>query len=334
MLSAFVRLGVDLFRVNASHGTAVEHAKRIRLVRQLARRYRKSVGILIDLPGPKFRLKELPKGERVLKAGQQVELSAHGGHGARVRLPLRQTELLASLRSREFLFLADGTVALEVLRATPTSALCMVLTSGTVRSGSGLNLPNTRLDITLPTKKDREWIAFAAEQKAEWLAVSFVQSREDLQNVRAEAQHHGYKPKIMAKIEKRRALANLESIVKAADGVMVARGDLGVETPLEEIPFVQKRIIRAANRARKFVITATQMLESMTHQPTPTRAEVTDVANAILDGTNGVMLSAESAIGQYPVEAVKVLARVLSATENYLRTGSASRGAGAASGLL
>ena len=321
-LKRLIALGVDIFRVNGSHGRSTEHARRIQRVRRIARRLQKIVQVLVDLPGPKFRLGSIPGGSMELKAGETVRLTDSRTHHFKTPcLPLRQADLLARLKPGHSLFVNDGTVELRMLCALKGIAICRVISGGVVRSGSGINLRHTDLDVTLPIATDLPWIRFAAAHHAEWLAVSFVQTAEDVERVRKEANKSGYRPQIMAKIEKCKALDNLKAIIQVSDGVMVARGDLGVETPLEEIPFVQKRIIAVANRQKKFVVTATQMLESMVVQPTPTRAEVSDIANAVIDGTDGVMLSAESAIGRYPVEAASVLARVLSAAERALPSG-------------
>ncbi|MFA5975243.1 MAG: pyruvate kinase [Elusimicrobiota bacterium] len=322
VLSELIRLGVDIVRVNASHGTVDEHHRRILSVRRLARGLRKRVEVLIDLPGPKFRLGKFARGSVELSAGQTVRLVPPGVCRQKGCLPLRQPTLLPLIRPKQPVFLADGLVELQVLHVMGRTAVCRVAAGGVVRSGSGLNLPNTDFPVVLPTSQDKEWIRFAARHKAEWLAVSFVQTPEDIRRVRQAAHEWRHRPQIMAKIEKRKALENLEAIVQEADGVMVARGDLGVETPLEEIPFAQKRIIAVSNFYRKKVVTATQMLESMVLQPMPTRAEVTDVANAVIDGTDAVMLSAETAIGRYPVKSVEILSRILSSTEEVLRTGT------------
>ncbi len=319
-IRALIGLGVDIFRLNVSHGQASEHARRIERVRRIARRLRKTVAILVDLPGPKFRLGKLDRGSLVIAAGQSGQLVPEGQSRAQpLALPLRQDDLLKHIREGQNVFINDGTVKLEIVRGSKTRAAFRVLAGGVVRSGSGINLPQTDLGVTLPVASDLPWIQFAAEHTADWLAVSFVQTANDVAQVRRAAGKWGYRPSIMAKIEKRRALQNLDAIIQVCDGVMVARGDLGVETPLEEIPFAQKRIIAAANRRGKFSVTATQMLESMVTLSTPTRAEVTDIANAVLDGTDGVMLSAETAVGQHPIEAVSILSRVVSAAERHLR---------------
>lgn len=312
VLAGLIGAGLDIARFNMSHGDPTEHARRIQQVRQLARQTGQPVAVLIDLPGPKFRLGSLPDDSRELRRGATVTLSAEAE--VATDLPVRHRELLQALRVGESLYLADGMIRLRVTSLVADRLTCEVMAGGTVRSGSGINVPESELAALVPTDDDRRHMAFAVAQQAEWLGVSFVQLADDLARVR-QFLPPGPQPLLMAKIEKRQALAELDAIVEAADAVMVARGDLGVETELAEIPLVQKRIIALANARARPVITATQMLESMVEQERPTRAEVTDIANAVLDGTDGVMLSAETAVGRFPVAAVDILQRVLAATE-------------------
>src|SRR5690348_3191033 len=321
VVERLIAAGMDVARVNTSHGDHAEHAERIQRVRQAAQEAGQPVAVLVDLPGPKFRIGDLPgSGLKLMEKqsvvlipeGEQGDIGSGGKNGN--HLPVRNLELLAALAPGEHIFLADGLIELLVETIAHGSAMCRVLIGGPVRSGSGINLPESVLDALVPTEEDRRHLAFAIGQGAEWVGVSFVQAAADIMRVRA-LLPLGEPPLLMAKIEKRQALGNLNEIVEASDGVMVARGDLGIETDLAEIPIVQKRIIAAANDRAKPVITATQMLESMVEHEHPTRAEVTDVANAALDGTDAVMLSAETAIGRFPSLAVGMLARVLAATE-------------------
>ena len=335
VVERLIRAGMDVARVNASHATHADHVARIRQVRMAAAEAGQPVAILLDLPGPKFRLGDLPGGCLELEEGAAAALvpggrdaggSGNAGEGGKheALLPVRNPELLDALREGERVFLADGAIELRVRgaggdgsgRDAPDSRAirCKVIAGGVVRSGSGINLPESSLEALVPTPDDRHHLSFALEQGVEWIGISFVQSAEDIGRVRALCPPRNG-PLLMAKIEKHRALLDLDGIVAAADGVMVARGDLGVETDLAAIPIVQKRIIAVANAAARPVVTATQMLESMVGHERPTRAEVTDVANAVLDGTDAVMLSAETAIGQFPSAAVEVLHRVLAATE-------------------
>jgi pyruvate kinase len=304
---------MDVARVNFSHGSNEEHARRIAAVRAAAEDAGQPVAILADLPGPKFRLAEISAGTRMLHEGEQVALAA--GPGGATDLPVRNPEILPALAPREPVFLADGAVELRVVAPHPTRVVCEVAVGGTVRSGSGINVPDAELGSVVPTEADRRHLAFALAQSVEWIGVSFVQSADDLHRVRACMRAAG-RTLLMAKIEKRRAVRDLDSVIDAADGVMVARGDLGVETDLAEIALLQKRIIATANAHSRPVVTATQMLESMIEHEHPTRAEVTDVANAVLDGTDAVMLSGETAIGRYPAAAVEMLNRVLRVTES------------------
>lgn len=303
---------MDVARINASHSDHASHARRIEAVRQTARRVGEPVAILLDLPGPKFRVGELAGGQRALERGANVTLKLQGDVADCI--PILRRELLHALRPGESLYLADGTVELRVEHAGHDAVVCQVIVGGTIRSRSGINLPESKMPALVPTEEDRRHITFAVAHQVEWLGVSFVQTADDLARVRSLFPDE-FRPSLIAKIEKRQALASLEAIIQAADGVMVARGDLGVETDLAQIPLVQKRIISQANVVGRPVITATQMLESMVEQRQPTRAEVTDVANAVMDGTDAVMLSAESAIGRYPVMAAQTLNRVLMATE-------------------
>jgi pyruvate kinase len=312
MLEKLARAGMDVARINFSHGSDEEHARRIAHVREVSRSLHTPLAILADLPGPKFRIGEIPEGARGLHEGTRLSLVA--APGAADALPVRNRALLDALRPGENVYLADGAIELRVLASEADRVECEVVVGGTVRSGSGINVPESDLAGLVPTEQDRIKLAFAASQGIDWIGVSFVQSAEDLARVRACLPAEGA-PLLVAKIEKRRALASLDDIVNAADGIMVARGDLGVETDLAEIPLVQKRIIATSNARARPVITATQMLESMVEHDHPTRAEVTDVANAVLDGTDAVMLSAESAIGRNPAAAVHILQRVIAATE-------------------
>lgn len=321
VIESLISSGMDVARVNTSHGDHAEHARRIQRVRETARESGQPVAILIDLPGPKFRIGDLPGGCRKLAEGETVMLVEEGGYAgdsnigeAGNSLPVRNPELLKALGAGQLVFLADGLIELRVKTAVPGRVECKVATGGTVRSGSGVNIPESSLEALVPTDDDRRHLAFALAQEVEWVGVSFVQSADDILRVRA-LLPLGAQPLLMAKIEKRKALANLDEIIEASDGVMVARGDLGIETDLAEIPIVQKRIIATANARARPVVTATQMLESMVEREHPTRAEVTDVSNAALDGTDAVMLSAETAIGRFPALAVHMLDRVLAATE-------------------
>lgn len=311
VLENLVAQGMDVARINASHGDHAIHSRRIQAARRVAKEARHPVAVLLDLPGPKLRVGILPEGQRELSKGEEIWFKSGAADSS--SMPV-SPELVKALQPGEAVFLADGTIELKVNTVTSDGAGCSVVTGGIARSGSGINLPGSELPDMIPTEEDRRHIDFAVAQEVDWIGVSFVQRASDLAGVRA-LLPSGPRALLMAKIEKRHALVELEAIIKEADGVMVARGDLGVETDIAEIPLVQKRIIADANALARPVITATQMLESMVEQSHPTRAEVTDVANAVLDGTDGVMLSAETAIGRFPAAAARTLNRVLTATE-------------------
>ena len=312
VVERLIGAGMDMARVNLSHGSHTDQARRIAEVRQAARKLGQPLAILTDLPGPKFRLGTLEQGVRTLQEGTSVTLSTRTDD--RELLPVRNRELLSALHVGDLLYLADGSVELRVTASGSERVTCKVLIGAEVRSGSGINAPEADFGDLVPTEDDRRHLSFALAQAVEWIGVSFVQGAEDLARVRA-CFPGGANALLMAKIEKRRAVAQLDAIIESADGVMVARGDLGVETDLAEIPLLQKRIIATTNAWGRPVVTATQMLESMVYHEHPTRAEVTDVANAVLDGTDAVMLSGETAIGLHPVAAVEIMSRVLSATE-------------------
>ena len=302
---------MSVARINTAHGDPQEHSRRIQQVRTLAAGVGKTIAVLVDLPGPKFRVGKIAGDCMELRPGSEVALGA-GAKG--LAIPVSNSEILGDLRSGQSVYLADGSVQLLVEEIRRDHALCTVLIGGIIRSGSGLNFPESDLSAMIPTEADIRQLAFAIEQKADWIGISFVRKADEIDRVRSylPAQEH---PLLMAKIEKRQALTELRAIVDAADGVMVARGDLGVETDLAQVPLVQKRIVALANERARPVIIATQMLESMVEHARPTRAEVADVANAVLDGTDGVMLSAETAIGQFPIESLEMLRRVIAATE-------------------
>jgi pyruvate kinase len=317
VLEAMLRAGLNIARINAAHGTPESHRERIQNVRRLAKRVGVSVAVLLDLPGPKFRLGKLPPEGRELNRGEIVMLGRQGTDPN--VLPLSHPSLVRDIRPGDPIYLVDGTVKLEVEKVRDGKAYARVDFSGKVRSGSGINLPQTQISVRLPTPEDLRWIEFAVKESLDWVGVSFVRNAAEVQMIRRRLGTGPASPLVMAKIEKREALTNLDAIIQAADGVMVARGDLGVETPLEQVPLEQKRIIAKAMELGRPVVTATQMLESMVEHSSPTRAEVTDVANAILDGTDAVMLSAETAIGQHPLKAVEVLSRIAAATEEKYR---------------
>ncbi|TMI30803.1 pyruvate kinase [Candidatus Bathyarchaeota archaeon] len=317
ILSKMIHAGADVLRLNFAHGTQEEQSRDIRTIREVSRRLQHPVAILQDLPGPKLRVGKLSLEPLHLKRHDQVTLTTKAA-SAKAKIPISYPGLPKAVKKGDAIFLADGSIRIEVLRTSRDEVLGRVLNGGDLTSGKGVNLPRLRMRLPAVTEEDKKHLQFGLEQGTDIIGVSFVQKPEDIAAARKAAADFGHRVFVIAKIEKREAVENLESIVREADGVMVARGDLGVELTIERVPIIQKRIIHEANKAGKPVITATQMLESMVTQPSPTRAEVADVANAIIDGTDAVMLSEETAVGKYPLEAVEVLSRVAHETEKYL----------------
>lgn len=315
MIRRLIRAGMDVARINFSHGDHATHASAVQMVRAIAREERRNVAIMGDLQGPKLRVGELAGGQMRLQEGGHVRLVAAASVEQGDTIPIPHQELIQHLRPGDVLLLDDGLMSLRVEEVGPAEAVGEVLAGGTLLSHKGISLPGAASSLPAITPKDRADLAFAVQQDFDFIALSFVRQAEDVQELRRLLAELGADIPIVAKIEKREAVENIQAIIQAADAVMVARGDLGVEAPAEEVPLYQKRIIQLARLAAKPVITATQMLESMIHNPRPTRAEASDVANAILDGTDAVMLSGETAIGKYPVEAVEMMVRIALATE-------------------
>jgi pyruvate kinase len=307
--------GMNVARINFSHGDFTSHGRVIDNLRRAARTLRSRLAIMADLPGPKIRLGQLAQEPLELAAGAQFTLTTEDIVGDLSRVSVSFDSLPRVVKPGHKIFLNDGLIELEVMRVAGEEVYCRVLVGGELRSRKGLNLPGIDLGINAFTGHDRECLKFALEQGVDAVSQSFVESAADIEALRQAAAELGYSPFVIAKIERSRALANLDGIFQAADGIMVARGDLGVEVPIEQVPVIQKQLMRQANVLGKPVITATQMLESMTSSRRPTRAEATDVANAILDGTDCVMLSAESATGLFPVEAAAMLAKIAGAIE-------------------
>jgi pyruvate kinase len=310
VIGRLIEAGMDVARINLSHGSVAEHAAAIAGARRAAARCGTSLALLIDLPGPKLRLGDLARPLHV-KAGETVVL----GQAPAAQLPVNFPELLEYFTPGELVLVDDGAVALRVTQVLPSAVALEVLNDGTIESRKGVNLPDTRLPIAALTAADRELLAWGLGQDIDYVALSFVRGADDVHELKAAIAAAGGDQLVVAKIEKKEALAAYEEIIVAADAVMVARGDLGVEIDPALVPIWQKRIIHAANIAGKPVITATQMLQSMVSCPRPTRAEASDVANAIYDATTAVMLSGETAIGCYPVEAVRTMSEIAGAVE-------------------
>jgi pyruvate kinase len=307
--------GMNIARLNFSHGDFSTHQENIIKLRRVAEKTGRRLAIMADLPGPKMRIGEIPQGPVELQIGDRLILTTEDidGDAQRVTVSLKQLPKIVSPNDK--LFLNDGLISLKVEAVKETEVHCEVRAGGELSSRKGLNLPGIDLGFSAFTEDDRECLEFALQAGVDAVSQSFVSSGRDIEDLLAAADTAGRRPFVIAKIERREALNNLDSILAVADGLMVARGDLGVEIPISRMTVVQKELMGKANLLGKPVITATQMLESMTGHRRPTRAEATDVANAILDGTDAVMLSAESAVGRYPVEAVKMLAQIAADTE-------------------
>ena len=307
--------GMNVARLNFSHGDFSGHGQVIRNLRAAARSTGRRLAIMADLPGPKMRIGQLAGEPIELKPGDHFILTSEEIQGDAGRVSVSFSRLPEVVNPGATLFLNDGLIQLEVEKVEGNDVHCHVVAGGELRSRKGLNLPGIDLGISAFTDHDRNCMKFALENGVDAISQSFVNRADDIMAVRSAAAELGYQPFIIAKIERSNALEYEEEIIAAADGIMIARGDLGVEVPIEQIPVVQKRLMRLANKRAKPVITATQMLESMTLNRRPTRAEATDVANAILDGTDCVMLSGESAMGNYPVDAVEMLVKIAAAIE-------------------
>ncbi len=320
VLREMVLAGMNVVRLNFSHGAHEDHARVVASIRAIAKELHRPMAIVADLQGPKVRIGKI-EGERTLVDGEEVVIST-GETSSDGTIPVPVEGFAQAAREGMPVVLADGVIHLEVLSSDPDAGTvrCRVVDGGVISSGKGISMPDVELGIPSITEKDLRDLAFAMEQQVDYVAQSFVRSPDDIEQLRRRIyQHHerlgGPRPQIIAKIEKRIAVERLDDILAASDAVMVARGDLGIELGAADVPLVQKRIIKRANELGIPVITATQMLESMTHNPEPTRAEASDVANAILDGTSAVMLSGETAVGRFPVETIRLIDRIARAVE-------------------
>ena len=300
--------GIDVFRLNFSHGTHEDHARTHGIIRDIEKVRGRPIGILADLQGPKLRVGQFANGKEQLVPGQKFTLDQDPSPGDATRAPLLHPEIFAAMTVGANLLINDGKIRLRVVEFTETSALTEVEVGGEISGNKGVNVPDLVLPISPLTEKDRRDLTYALSLGVDWVAMSFVQRPEDMIELRSLV---GDKAAIMAKLEKPSAIEHLSEIVRLSDGVMVARGDLGVEMPQEKVPVVQKKILRRARQEGKPVVVATQMLESMIHSPVPTRAETSDVATAIYDGADAVMLSAETAAGSFPIEAATAMNRII-----------------------
>ena len=304
--------GADVFRLNLSHGSMDDHRKRVAIIRDLEKETGRPIGILLDLQGPKIRVGEIRDGKATLEEGQTFVLDGSEEPGDATRAPLPHPEVFAALRPGTALLIDDGRIRLEVKQCGGNFAETVVKIGGTVSDHKGVNVPGVVLPLSPFTEKDKQDLAFGLDVGIDWVAASFIQKREDLVELRSMVEGRAA---IMSKLEKPAAIQHLDHIVELSDSVMVARGDLGVELPPEQVPSIQKKIVRVCRETGKPVVVATQMLESMVGAPLPTRAEASDVAGAIYDGADAVMLSAETAVGKYPVEAVAIMDRIITEVE-------------------
>jgi pyruvate kinase len=320
-ISQMVQAGMDVARLNFSHGTHEDHARNIQMVRAISEKMHRPIAILQDLQGVKIRTGELCNPQAILREGQSFTLTAREVPGDEQEVSVTWAPLPQNVRPDDLLLLDDGRIRLRVDRVRDTDIYTRVEQGGILLPHKGINLPGVRLSVSALTEKDKQDLAFGLQQDVDAVAISFIRKPEDIEEVRAfilQTDPSKSSLPLIAKLERREALDQLEGILDAADGVMVARGDLGVETSLQDVPVIQKQIIEGANKKSKLVITATQMLESMIVNPQPTRAEASDVANAVFDGTDAVMLSGETAVGAHPVETIKMMATILLEAEDHL----------------
>jgi pyruvate kinase len=314
-----INAGVNVFRLNMSHGVQEEHAERLKSVREIAKALGKPVGILVDLQGPKIRLGKFEGGKAELKTGDKFDITTEETLGTARRASTVYAQLARDVTPGDRILLADGAVELRADSADGVTVFCTVVSGGMIGDRKGINLPGVKVSTPSLTRKDMSDLQFGLDHGVDYVAMSFVRKASDIIRLRLFLEERGTTLPIIAKIEKPEAWENLNEILQESDGVMVARGDLGVELAFEKVPFIQKSVIEKARHSGKFVITATQMLESMIENPVPTRAEVSDVANAIYDGTDAIMLSAETSTGAFPVESVSMMVRIARESEAAMR---------------
>ena len=320
VLRKMMLAGMDMVRLNFSHGDHEGHKRNIELVRKLNTKYRRHIRILLDLEGYRIRIGRF-KGSRgktiELKKRQVIGLSTKDSAGGKGVIPFDYEGALRDIKTGSLIYIDDGNICLKVKARAKDCLEAEVIVGGILKENKGINIPGIDLKFEGLTEKDKLSLDFAVKNKVDFIAQSFVRNREDIINVKDYIKGSGLKCQIIAKIENRDGIQNIDEILEVSDGIMIARGDMGVSLDIYKIPVLQKMLIRECNRKKKFVITATQMLESMTEHVRPSRAEVTDVANAILDGSNYVMLSGETAVGQYPVETVEMMNQIIKFTEQF-----------------
>lgn len=317
VMQRLIEAGMNAARLNFSHGSRDEHAAHIKRIRKAAAKTGKEIAIISDLAGPKIRIGEIARGTVTLETGRTFTLTNLDVAGDETEVSINYKKLPGAVRKGDRILLSDGGLELEVVAPAGNKIVCRVISGGLLSSRQGINLPSRTTGIPILTDKDKQDLEFALRQEVDYIGISFVRTAEDVKKVKRLIKSRGNGVGLIAKIEKPQALRNLAAIIKEVDGIMIARGDLGVEIPFEEVPLAQKNIIREANLAGKPVITATQMMESMVSSPRPSRSEVSDVANAVLEGTDAIMLSEESAIGKYPVEAVAAMSRIVREVETF-----------------
>ncbi|MDO4292826.1 MAG: pyruvate kinase [Eubacteriales bacterium] len=316
ILRKIILAGMNVARFNFSHGDHEEHGRKLERVRRISRELNLPVAVLLDTRGPEIRLRDFEGGKTELKSGQKFTLTTEEIMGTNERATITYKNLPGDVKPGDSILLDDGLIGLKVEEVVNgTEIVCTVMNGGPISNHKGVNVPGVKLNLPFIDDKDRADIIYACEKGFDFIAASFVRSKEDVLEIREILKQYNSKIQIISKIESQQGIQNLEEIIEVSDGIMVARGDMGVEIPMEEVPIVQKRIIKLTVAAGKNVITATQMLDSMIHHPRPTRAEATDVANAIYDGTTGIMLSGETANGDYPLEALQAMVRIAERAE-------------------
>jgi len=318
VIRKMVRAGLDVVRHNFSHGNHKEHLARMMLVRKINKKYRRHIRIMQDLEGFRIRVGRFKGAKtKTLKKGTTVTLATPPCKEDPSVIPFDYKGKLTVVRPGQLIYIDDGNIILKAKKSSKKYIKAEVVEGGILKERKGINMPGVRIPFSGVTEKDKEDLEFGIKHKVDYVAQSFVRRRGDIDAIKKHLRKRLPTCRVIAKIESRDAIKNIDEIIDASDGIMVARGDMGIAVPIYEIPVIQKEIIRKCNRKKKFVITATQMLEHMTEHSRPTRAEVTDVANAILDGTDFVMLSAESASGKYPVKSVRMMNEIIKFTENY-----------------
>jgi pyruvate kinase len=310
MLGDLVNAGMNVMRLNFSHGDFAEHQVRVDNIRKIMKKTGKSIAILQDLSGPKIRIGTFEKGSTVLKEGSKFIITTDSVIGSDEKVSINYPLFVKEVKVGDPILLHDGKKKLEVLEIKGNDVICKVIVGGEIKDKRGVNLPGSDLTVSSVTEKDRKDLSFGLKNKVDFFALSFVRRPSDITELRDILKKAKSEARIIAKIETPQALKNIDEIIKLSDGIMVARGDLAIEIPAEDVPLAQKMLIQKCNQAGKPVITATQMLESMINSPVPTRAEVSDIANAILDGTDAIMLSEETTLGQFPVQAVKMMNKI------------------------